>query len=70
MMASILVAVSGTVGVAMGLLLVKIGIKRKTILLVSGFGTAAAFVALSLNFHMDDLGKREKVPHLFPHNSN
>jgi len=56
LMASVLVAVSGIVGVLIGLLLVKTGLTRKIILLISGFGTGFAFIALSLNFHIDDLG--------------
>ena len=55
--ASMSVAFAGMVGVLVGLLLVRFEASRKTILMVSGLGTSAAFVALSLSFHVDKLGK-------------
>ena len=38
-------------------MLVKFGVNRKMIIILSGFGTAIAFISLSINFHIDALGK-------------
>ena len=55
--AAVLVAIAGLLGVIIGVLLVKKGLNRKRILLVSGFGTAIAFLVLGVFFHYDTEGK-------------
>ena len=55
--AAVLVAIAGLLGVIIGVLLVKKGLNRKRILLVSGFGTAIAFIVLGIFFHFDTEGK-------------
>ena len=57
-MASVAVAVSGLLGVIIGLILVRLEMNRKKILLVSGLGTSMAFIVLSVSFHVDNLGKQ------------
>jgi len=59
--ASVAVAFSGLVGVALGLVLVRLEINRKAILMVSGLGTSAAFTALCLSFHVDSLGHFDEL---------
>ena len=58
LIAAVSVAFSGLVGVMIGLLVVRLEVGRKTILIASGLGTSAAFVALSLAFHVEKLGER------------
>jgi len=55
LVASVAVAVSGLLGVIVGLILVRLEMNRKKILLVSGLGTSVAFIVLSVSFHVDNL---------------
>ena len=59
--AAVSVAFSGLVGVMIGLLVVRLEVGRKTILIASGLGTSAAFVALSLAFHVENRGERLEI---------
>ena len=52
-----IVATAGLLGVIIGVLLVRKGLNRKNILLVSGCGTAVAFIVLGIFFHLDFDGK-------------
>ena len=55
--AAVLVAIAGLFGVIAGVILVKRGINRKRLLLLSGLGTAIAFLILGIYFHYDSTGK-------------
>ena len=55
--AAVIVATAGLLGVIIGVLLVRKGLNRKNILLVSGCGTAVAFIVLGIFFHLDYDGK-------------
>ena len=55
--AAVIVATSGLLGVIIGVFLVQKGLNRKRLLLFSGFGTAIAFLALSLHFYDNETGK-------------
>ena len=55
--AAVIVATAGLLGVIIGVFLVRKGLNRKNILLVSGCGTAVAFIVLGIFFHLDFDGK-------------
>ena len=61
--AAVLVAVAGLFGVIAGVILVKRGINRKRLLLLSGLGTAIAFLILGIYFHYDSTGKCKMRKH-------
>lgn len=57
--AAVIVATSGLIGVIIGVFLVQKGLNRKRLLLFSGFGTAIAFLSLSLHFYDNETGKSQ-----------
>ena len=57
LVAAVIVAMAGLIGVAVGVILVQRGFNRRRILLFSALGTAVAFLALSVHFFLDKPGK-------------